>query len=226
MNVAGTPGGALYAGGYRADPIALAHPRRSAGRGTPWRHRATASAWSRRAAISLARMLPIVLLPVLALAPPPAGGAPPCRLQPGIDDQHAGNAGCLVRVGDRMLVLRHRWGGYLGLPGGRSDPGETARCTAHRETWEETGLDVEVGQLLMGFVNGFSVFACRTAEPLPADAELELPDHATNEVRALMLSNPDDISAEDWRFPSQWGPIRAIFLLVPDSAAAPNPAMQ
>lgn len=159
-----------------------------------------------------------LLLAVAGLATAPAWPGPPCRLAPGQDEQRAGNAGCLVRVGERMLVLQHRWGGYLGIPGGRGRAGESAQCTAHRETWEETGLDVEVGQLLMGFVNGFSVFACRSTEPVPRDADIPLPDHATNEISGVLLRHPDDIDADDWRFPSQWGTIRALFLLVPDSA--------
>ena len=52
--------------------------------------------------------------------------------------------------GRLLLVLRAnepsrgRWS----LPGGRIEPGETARAAAAREVREETGLDVAIGELL------------------------------------------------------------------------------
>ncbi|WP_366492917.1 NUDIX hydrolase [Alcanivorax sp.] len=49
------------------------------------------------------------------------------------------NAGCLIIQNDKVLLLSHRWGDKLGVPGGTLEDGELAQCTAWRETREETG---------------------------------------------------------------------------------------
>ncbi len=48
---------------------------------------------------------------------------------------------------NRVLLVKRStppFVGYWALPGGRSEPGETAEQTVLRETKEETGLEVEV----------------------------------------------------------------------------------
>jgi ADP-ribose pyrophosphatase YjhB (NUDIX family) len=51
----------------------------------------------------------------------------------------------------RLLLVRRGHAPYAGswsLPSGRAEPGESARQAARREVIEETGLDVDVGELL------------------------------------------------------------------------------
>jgi 8-oxo-dGTP diphosphatase len=59
--------------------------------------------------------------------------------------------GVVVWKQDRVLLIRRgkppmkgRWS----LPGGRQELGETTRETAHREILEETGLTIQLGDLL------------------------------------------------------------------------------
>lgn len=59
-------------------------------------------------------------------------------------------AGAVVMDGDRILLVRRAHPPQAGLwvvPSGRVEWGETWRETARRETQEETGLDVEVGEV-------------------------------------------------------------------------------
>ena len=78
----------------------------------------------------------LLLLPVLAQAD--------CPRVPGQEDDRRANAGCLIIQDDKVLLLTHRWGGKLGVPGGTREDGELAQCTAWRETREETGVAVTV----------------------------------------------------------------------------------
>src|SRR3989338_755980 len=67
---------------------------------------------------------------------------PACRVQNPLSVSVRGHAGCLIRIGDKILMPKHKKSGTWNLPGGTTEPNETAPCTAHRETWEETGFDV------------------------------------------------------------------------------------
>lgn len=58
------------------------------------------------------------------------------------------SAAVVVMDGDRLLVGRHTLGDRWAIPGGAIDPGETPAQAAVRETLEETGLEVEIVDLV------------------------------------------------------------------------------
>lgn len=130
-----------------------------------------------------------------AAAPgPPTQAQPPC---PGNADGPVGNAGCLAVSEGRLLVIEQS-NGRWSIPGGTSKPGEAARCTAYRETLEETGIALRVGELLQVFANGFHVFQC---EPV-AGATPQV-RWSNLEVRRALWLPPDEIPINRWRYPGQ-----------------------
>lgn len=115
--------------------------------------------------------------------------------------ERSGNAGCLIVDNSRLLALRLRFGGEWGIPGGATQGEESAQCTAHRETWEETGLDVTVGEHLHRFDNGFSLYRCRI------DSAADPRETKTNdpwEISAVEWIDPSTLNKNDWRFPDQF----------------------
>ena len=53
--------------------------------------------------------------------------------------------------GDRVLLIKHTYAPGWQFPGGGVEPGETAELAAARETFEETGYQVEGRPQLLGF---------------------------------------------------------------------------
>lgn len=139
----------------------------------------------------------------------PVPTVPACRVDVKHVEVSRGNAGCLLVAGDRLLVIRHRKGGKLGIPGGRAEGSESAQCTAHRETWEETGLDVAVGSLLQVFDNGFRLYVCQAAEGTKTEA-MPVPPQGLEEVTHIEWRSAAELVDADWRFPEYLGRMKAL----------------
>lgn len=136
--------------------------------------------------------------------------APKCSVNPKrVLATVRGNAGCLIQIDGKAITARHKPTGTWNLPGGTQEPGESAQCTAHRETWEETGLDVWVGELLRKFENGFYLFACEPKTPLPTQG-IRLPEWSRTEVTEIKLLDPHTIKPEEYRFPDQLEIVRKL----------------
>jgi ADP-ribose pyrophosphatase YjhB (NUDIX family) len=59
--------------------------------------------------------------------------------------------GVIIRQGDRIVLIRRDKEpskGYWTFPGGAVELGEPLPDAARREAWEETGLDVEIGEVV------------------------------------------------------------------------------
>lgn len=157
------------------------------------------------------RIQVILAVVLLATVSPIAPAQPPCRIA--VDEpDFAFAAGCLIRNGSRMLMVRHSSSGKLGVPGGFARPLEGAQCVAHRETWEETGLEVIVHSVIRRFANGFALYRCELVDPAAAEVdELAVPASGANEVSQVMWIDPASTKASDWRFPREHPAILELF---------------
>lgn len=103
-----------------------------------------------------------------------------------------------------MLAVQG-WNGRVSPPGGHAESGEDARCVAHRETWEETGLNLRPGRLLRTFDTGFKLYQCSV---LPDAGEIDPRDLV--EVRRAYWLPVEDFGRVDWRFPEQGAQLRQL----------------
>ena len=118
--------------------------------------------------------------------------APPCRFsgEPAI----APSAGCFSVIDQRLLVVQSLMGD-ISPPGGSSNRGETAQCTAVRETWEETGLSLKAGPRLATFATGFHLYECQR----DADSgEIDPPPRL--EIRQAFYLHVNEFDQWEWRY--------------------------
>ncbi|MBJ2128177.1 NUDIX hydrolase [Alteromonas sp. IB21] len=118
-------------------------------------------------------------------------------------------AACLIKVDKKVLLIRHRLSNKLDFPGGGLANSESPACAAHRETWEETGFNVEVSQYLATTKNGLALFGCALdagVETFP-DA-FDAPPWAKLEVKGLEKVDPFSIDEKSMRFADDLIPLR------------------
>jgi 8-oxo-dGTP diphosphatase len=128
----------------------------------------------------------------------------PC---PSVDaPDSAPSAGCLVLVHGRVLVVEDARG-RVSPPGGKTRPWESAQCAAHRESWEETGLNLQPGPLLHTFATGFKLYQCGLH---PASGVI-IPRAPAEVVRAYWLPLAE-FGSVSWRFPGQDEQLHALLL--------------
>jgi 8-oxo-dGTP pyrophosphatase MutT (NUDIX family) len=139
-----------------------------------------------------------------------AQDTPTCQVAAETRDARRGNAGCLITHAGKLLVIDHRKSGRLGLPGGTALAGEGGQCTAHRETWEETGLPVTVGRFRARLSTDFLVYDCEPATAVSSAVAPELPSRSLVEVAGLKWVDVDRVQPENWRFPDQLHEVRAL----------------
>ncbi len=118
-------------------------------------------------------------------------------------------AACLIKTQNDVLLIRHRLSGKLDFPGGGRKDNESAACTAHRETWEEIGLNVEIQQFLGTTSNGLLLFGCHTQAGVASlPNRFEPPSWATLEVDTIEKADPFLLRHNAMRFPDDLIPLR------------------
>lgn len=118
----------------------------------------------------------------------------------------------MIKQGHRLLVIR-RPEGDLGFPAGTTRSAETAQCTAHRETWEETGENVLVGSLLHifnDFPATFYLYRCYV-EAGTGDSDEAFVPCDQQEVEEVLWIEPERVDPHSWRFPTQYETVKQIF---------------
>lgn len=127
--------------------------------------------------------------------------APACRQIAPEHFKRANAAGCLVRRGDKVLMVRRRFHEDLDFPGGLQKWQETSACAAHRETWEETGADVVVGRMIYNVCTGYRMYECTVADQWEPDAT-QSPDWA-EEIGAQWVDF-STLDPEQYRYPKEY----------------------
>jgi hypothetical protein len=129
--------------------------------------------------------------------PPPP---PACRIAQAFNADYVGPAGCLIRAQSTLLVIKHKDTGQYDLPYGDPISEESAQCTAHRHTWQQTGLNIDVGQLLGVTQSGTMLYSCKISGGFTSeDSPLKPPSWADKNIQTIEFINPFDTRHDVWR---------------------------
>ncbi len=126
-------------------------------------------------------------------------------------------AGCLIATPAGVVLNINRVLDAVQLPMGRRRGDETPRQTAARETREETGIAVDVGELIVSWHGGaVHLFACTPQAPIGDYAAL-VPSDA-REVSEVLVVDPHTMVnhdgrriAQGWRFPQTRVLLRTLY---------------
>lgn len=126
-------------------------------------------------------------------------------------------AGCYLPLDDGVVLTINRLTKTVQLPIGGVETGESMEQTAARETLEEIGVDVEVGNRLLTLREGrVAIFVCSPKSPIKTYESLKAID--TNEVGEILVLNPHTLVNYDgrkisnrWRHPPLRFLLRALF---------------
>ena len=141
------------------------------------------------------KLLPIFLFCLLFICS--CSKAPDCHYT----DAYASeaNAGCFIANDNKVLFVEGR-NGKLSLPGGGLSSGEAPQCTAEREAWEETGIEVVAREKIMTFENGFQLFNCQAIAGQVLNGSKR---PRRMEIKAIHWLAADEFQGHQWRFPDQ-----------------------
>lgn len=153
----------------------------------------------------------LVLLPLFSCSQAPS--PPACRVAQPVDS-HASAAVCLISANNKVLLIEHSWSDKLNLPGGEQNGDETLQCAAHRETWEQTGFNVEVGSLLGHTSSGMAIFHCTQQAGLASlPAQFAAPEWASDEVVSLHQVDLFQLTQDELLYPDDLVPFRDAFII-------------
>ncbi|MGF1736229.1 phosphatase PAP2 family protein [Photobacterium satsumensis] len=129
---------------------------------------------------------------------------------------------CVIRHGDKLVLLSEVITKKFSLPGGYIDKGDTPQQAAAREALEEAGIGVEVKHLIQ-YRGRAAIYACQAVSPIPVSSFKDsrgypivaswFSKHFATEVERTYLIDPAAIDKQEYRY-AEDAPLLPLWLAV------------
>jgi hypothetical protein len=124
---------------------------------------------------------------------------PMCRIAPTFLPAPAAPAACFIKLDTKLLVIKIQNDNGWQLPSGGINMQQSAQCTAHQAVWQNTGLNVEVGQLLAIEPDNMHIYACALSNGFENLTQaLPVPEWAQRKVDYINVINPNLTTSSQW----------------------------
>ena len=137
---------------------------------------------------------------------------PMCRVDLEKTEEIKGDAACLIRIQDQLLVTSSHSTDKYSLPGGKNKKNESAQCTAHRQTWSQTGFNVLVGKYLGMDNDGLRYYQCAPGGNFTGQLKsFPVPEWANANIASIQLIDPFESQRNQWGGTAQIIMLRDMF---------------
>ncbi|WP_371194133.1 hypothetical protein [Glaciecola sp. SC05] len=142
-------------------------------------------------------------------------------------------AACVIKAKGRLLTIQRDSGLYdlaysqkrsTDMENNCSNAGQitTAQCFAHQAMWQQTGFNVEVGQLLTTQIDGSLLYACDLQAGFDGSEDaIEAPPWHPENVQKIVFIYPFDIELDQWQHPDHFASMRDAFVLSEEISEIP-----
>ncbi|MFW8590604.1 hypothetical protein ACOI22_07375 [Glaciecola sp. 2405UD65-10] len=137
---------------------------------------------------------------------------PSCRVKTNYISNHQGAGACIVRLNNRLLAMKLDNSLY-DLPSSHSISPISAQCSAHNTLWLQTGLNVEVEDVVGLQADGTWLFGCHLEAGFDGSESAFMPsDTSRPEVEHIEFVDPFTLDMYDWDKPDQFIVVRDAFV--------------
>ncbi|MFT2090293.1 NUDIX domain-containing protein [Paraglaciecola sp. 2405UD69-4] len=138
---------------------------------------------------------------------------PACRIKPSLNELAPAPAVCLVSKDNKLLVLQYEDSDDWYIPQGKAQKSQSAQCTAHQAVWKNTGLNVEVAELLVIASDNTHYFTCHLTDELSQQIErLSVPEWANIKVKNIEYVDPFELTKNNFTAAIELPKIREAFI--------------
>lgn len=124
---------------------------------------------------------------------------PSCRTNPLYPTNDPAPAACLIKLDKKLVAIQTNHNHQWLLPQQRLQKDLSAQCTAHQAAWVNTGLNVEVNQLLYIDEQNTHFYHCALTDSYSLALKIwDVPPWAKRSVTKVALVDPFATEYKDW----------------------------